>query len=232
MICGNLVSSWIYQNIIRILMKSTYFLRQKTWSYLESESFLFYPTGPRFVRRWAPWRRACPSWRGHPATPSGKRGRKRRATWSGSSRGWDWCPNVSHHPTVLGIFHLQHFFLGRWCETNPQKGDIYQPLFNICQKHQISNCQQALKKMCSSVDHYSGAGPKISHLGKPQRMSSNTSHWCFIYSVGSKTLFGHTVLDSKPGLLGLQIDCFPCHSSHHLRCSVSHEVAIYIYTYS
>ena len=30
------------------------------------------------------------------------------------------CPNVSHHPTKKGIFHLQQIWLFWWCETNAQ----------------------------------------------------------------------------------------------------------------
>ena len=49
-------------------------------------------------------------------------------------RGWDWCPNVSHHPTIGDT--ISNRYLKVSDVQNPQKGDIYQPL-SIVVKHNI-----------------------------------------------------------------------------------------------
>ena len=42
-------------------------------------------------------------------------------------RGWDWCPNVSHHPTDRGYIISNRYLKVMWKKIPPKK-DVYQPL--------------------------------------------------------------------------------------------------------
>ena len=48
------------------------------------------------------------------------------------ARAWLKCPNFSHHPSIGDIIgHHQEIPVLWWWERNPQKQDIYQPLFVV-----------------------------------------------------------------------------------------------------
>ena len=53
-----------------------------------------------------------------------KRAKAGKSLMDYSARGWDWCPNVSHHPNIGDISSPTDTW--RWCSRS-SKWDIYQP---------------------------------------------------------------------------------------------------------
>ena len=135
----------------------------------------------RFVTHWALWRRAYLSWQVIPPFPHGPPGGPRGPTWFSGGVAATWRVN----------------------EVN-----IWNMSYIICQKHKISNLFKWFPQLIAIhelVQRY--------HIwGTPKEWVS-TIYIIYIYITlkvfGSKTMFGQTFLDSKPGLSRLQSDCFP-----------------------